>query len=317
MKGIPAIWFGLMLLALLTALTFWIDKVAEPPAAKRDGSNRHDPDYIVNNFSTLRTNGFGNPRYKLEGAEMRHFPDDDSTELTKPRFSLYSLKKPTTEIIADRGQVSANGENVYFMDNVKVVRAGTQRKAELTVVTDYLHIIPDQDLAQTNRPVTILQAPHTVLRANAMQFYKKQSILNLQGHVKVHYVRPDALPSKALTIEQVAGSQPRLMPRKSVVQPQLDSLVPPPASKGAVPVKVNPQVNKLELTAPLQAPAVQPAKEKSQPEATSSIQAGKQQVKQHKIKKKAKTDTQAKPSKPKPTQAKKSKAKIRRHYENP
>ena len=316
MKGIPAIWFGLMLLALLTALTFWIDKVAEPPAAKRDGSTRHDPDYIVNNFTTLRTNGFGNPRYKLEGAEMRHFPDDDSTELTKPRFSLYSFKKPTTEIIADRGQVSANGENVYFMDNVKVVRAATQQKAELSMVTDYLHIVPDQDLAKTDHPVTILQAPHTVLRANAMQFYKKQGVLNLQGRVKVHYVRPDTAPSKAFTIEQVAGSQPRLMPRKSVVQPQLDTLLPSPASIGVVPAKKNSQVNKLELTAPLQTQTSQSAKEE-QPKTVSSIKAEKQEVKKHKIKKKAETDTQAKPSEPKPTQVKKSKARIRRHYENP
>lgn len=307
MKGLPAIWFGLILLALMTALTFWIDKVAEPPPPKRDGSTRHDPDYIVTNFSTLRTNGFGNPRYKLEGVEMRHFPDDDSTELTKPRFSFYSLKTPATVIVGDRGQVSANGENVYFMDNVKVVRAGTQRKAELTVVTDYLHIIPDQDLAQTNRPVTILQAPNTVLRANAMQFYKKQSILNLQGRVKVHYVRP-TLPNKALTIEQVAGKQPRLMPGSSVVHPQLNTLVPSDA-KDAQPIKANPPANKLEPAAPLQAPS----KEKAQPKTE------KHKAKKHKDKKKAKADTttQAKPSKLKPSQTENSKARVRRHYENP
>ncbi|MFM9913014.1 MAG: LPS export ABC transporter periplasmic protein LptC [Methylophilaceae bacterium] len=311
MKGLPAIWFGLMLLALLTALTFWIDKIAEPLAAKRDGSNRHDPDYIVNNFSTLRTNGFGNPRYRLEGTEMRHYPDDDSTDLTKPRFSMYSLKKPTTQILADRGQVSANGENVYFMDNVKVVRAATQRKAEMTLVTDYLHIIPDQDLAQTDRPVTILQEPRTVIHANAMQFYKKQGVLNLQRHVKVHYERPNAPPSKALSIEQVAGSKPRIMP-SSVVRPQLDSLIVPPAVKAVMPVKADPvkanPVNMLEMDAPLQVPAAP---------ATQEVKPPKPKNKSLNKKSKAKKDTQAKPSKPKPPQAKKSKEKIRRHYENP
>lgn len=225
MKGIPAIWFGLMLLALLTVLTFWIDKIAEPPAAKRDGSTRHDPDYIVYNFSTLRTNGFGNPRYQLDGAEMRHYPDDDSTDLVKPRFSMYTLKKPTTTIIGDRGQVSANGENVYFMDNVKVVRTATPRKAEMTVLTDYLHIVPNLDMAQTDRPVTILQAPRTVIRAVGMQFYKKQGIVNLHNKVRVHYERPDAAFTKAFSIEQVAGTAPRLLP-SSVVKPKLDSLVP-------------------------------------------------------------------------------------------
>jgi lipopolysaccharide export system protein LptC len=296
MKGLPAIWFGLMLLALLTALTFWIDKVAEAPVAKRDGSTRHDPDYIVSNFSTLRTNGFGNPRYKLEGVEMRHFPDDDSTDLIKPRFSMFALKKPTTEIVGDRGRVSANGENVYFMDNVKVVRAATPRKAELTVVTDYLHIVPNQDLAQTDRPVTILQAPRTVIHAVGMQFYKKQGIVQLHQKVRVHYERPDAAFTKALSIEQVAGTAPRLLSGKSVVQPQLDSLVP--SQPIAPPV---PQIKQSPV-----APA-------------SAVKAGEPKAKKNtKSKKVAKAKSkQAKPRKVKQTEAKKSKTRIRRQYENP
>jgi lipopolysaccharide export system protein LptC len=309
MKGLPAIWFGLMLLALLAALTFWVDKVAEPPAAKRDGSTRHDPDYIVNNFSTLRTNGFGNPRYKLEGTEMRHFPDDDSTELTKPRFSLFSLKKPTTEIIADRGQVSSNGENVYFMDNVKVVRAATQRKAEMTVLTDYLHIIPDQDFAKTDRPVTILQAPRTVIHAVGMEFYKKQGIVNLHHKVKVHYEHPDAAFTKALSIEQVAGTQPRLMPgksaiRNSVVQPQPDNLVPLPV--------IAPPPKAPQLKAEPVAPAT-PAKAEK-PEVKKALAKKKTPAKKAK---KTRTKKQAKSDKTQPDKVKKSKTRIRRQYENP
>lgn len=219
MRGLPAIWFGLLLLTLLTALTFWVDRVVQPPPPKRDGSTRHDPDYIVNNFSSTRTDGFGNPRYDLAGTEMRHFPDDDSTELTRPHYTIYSQKKQTTQIFSDKGKVSANGENIYFVDNVKVLRAGTAEKAEMTLLTSYLHVTPDQDMAQTDRPVTILQAPHTVISATGMRYYKKDGILNLSKRVKVHYQRPDARAAKPLTLEQVAGNRQFIDKVPSVVKP--------------------------------------------------------------------------------------------------
>jgi len=207
MRGIPAIWFSLIVLALLAALTAWIDRAVQPPQPKRDGSTRHDPDYIIDNFSSSRADRFGNPRFSLAGVQMRHYPDDDSTELVRPAFTQFSLKKPTTRIEGQRGLVSSNGENVYFMDNVKVVRAATRSKGELTVLTEYLHIVPERDFVETDRPVTILQAPRTVIHAKGMEYYKKEGLLKLFGNVKVHYERPDALPMPPLTIEQVAGAK--------------------------------------------------------------------------------------------------------------
>ncbi len=214
MRGIPAIWFALIVLALLAVLTFWIDRAVQPPQPKRDGSTRHDPDYIINNFVSSRADQNGSPRYSLAGIEMRHFPDDDSTELVRPAFTQFSLKKPTTRIEGQRGTVSANGENVYFMDNVKVVRAATRAKGELTVLTEYLHIVPDRDFVETDRPVTILQAPRTVIHGNGMEYYKKDGSLKLFNRVKVHYERPDAPPAPPLTIEQVAPEKAKVAPIK-------------------------------------------------------------------------------------------------------
>jgi lipopolysaccharide export system protein LptC len=223
----------------------------QPPQLKRDGSTRHDADYIVTNFTSTRADLFGNPRYSLAGVEMRHFPDDDSTELVHPQFALYALKKPTTQILADRGKVSSNGDNVYFMDNVKVTRSATATKGELTVMTDYLHIVPQQDFVETDRPVVILQAPHTVIHSVGMEYYKKLGILNLKSRVKVHYERPDASFLKSLTIEQVAGNQ-SFVRNKSVVEgigvpvvqaPVIKQKAAPPkktAAKAAKPKKLTP-----------------------------------------------------------------------------
>jgi lipopolysaccharide export system protein LptC len=212
LKGVSTIWFPLAILALLAALSLWVDRVVQPPQLQPDGSSRHDPDYIVNNFNTLITSNQGDPRYQLAAIEMMHFPDDDSTQLKRPRFTQYSTRKPFTQIQAQRGLVSPNGENVYFMDNVKVIRGATRQKGEMTVLTEYLHIIPDQDLVQTDRPVSILQAPRSTARANAMEYNKKLGILKLDGNVKVHYEKPgsNAAPLKTVPVlkpAQASGSK--------------------------------------------------------------------------------------------------------------
>jgi lipopolysaccharide export system protein LptC len=238
MKGLPATWFGLMLLALLAALTFWIDRAVQPPQPKRDGSTRHDADYIVTNFTSTRADPFGNPRYSLAGAEMRHFPDDDSTDLVRPRFALYALKKPTTQIIADRGQISSNGDNVYFMDNVKVIRAATATKGEMTVLTNYLHIMPQQDYVETDKPVVILQAPHTVIHATGLEFYKRLGIVKLKSHVKVHYEKPDAAFLKSLTMDQAAGNKSFVKNKSVVIGVGIPEIKTPPVAKAkAAPAK--------------------------------------------------------------------------------
>lgn len=199
MQGRSAIWFPLTLLALLAALTFWIDRTVQPPQPKRDGSSRHDVDYRMNNFTTTKSDRAGVPRYVLSAIELRHYPDDDSTELVRPRFTQYAARKPYTQIQGQRGQVSSNGEDVYFMDNVIVERGAMPGRGKMTVLTEYLHLIPEQEMAVTDRPVSILQEPRTVIRATGMEYNKKQRVLKLFNRVRVHYERPgtDAPPLKA------------------------------------------------------------------------------------------------------------------------
>ncbi len=200
MHGRSAIWFPLVLLTLLAAITFWVDRAIQPPQPGRNGNARHDPDYIVSNFVLNKPDSKGNPRYTLASIEMKHFPDDDTTELLRPRFTQYAVNKPTTQVQSQRGRVSGDGKNVYFMDNVRLVREASRSKGELTVLTDYLHVLPDQEIVATDLPVKILQAPRTVITANGMELNKKKRTLKLFQHVRVHYESPNLPMKKAAPI---------------------------------------------------------------------------------------------------------------------
>jgi lipopolysaccharide export system protein LptC len=185
-----AIFFPLILATALAIITFWINLTVEQQGPKIDGSNRHDPDYTMNNFVTTQTDVTGKLRYVLAAAEMVHYPDDDSTVLQRPRFTQYTTNKPYTQIEGLRAYVSSDGEEVELVDNVKVVRQAFEDKGEMQVSTEKLIILPNQDLVKTNSPVVITQAPKTVIHATGMIYDKKKQTVTLYKRVKAHYERP-------------------------------------------------------------------------------------------------------------------------------
>lgn len=191
-----AIIFPLALLSMLALLTLWINKAVQPTAPKLDGSSRHDPDYVVNNFVTTQTDIHGELRYKLAATEMKHFPDDDSSTLVRPHYIQFATDKPYTQVEGARGTVSSNGEEVELFDRVKVTRPAFAGKGEMTVETDYLNILPNEDIVKTDSPLVIRQAPKTIIYATGMLYEKKLKTVTLLHKVRAHYERPNITTSK-------------------------------------------------------------------------------------------------------------------------
>ena len=181
--------FPLALLAMLAALTLWLDRTVQPPAAPRDGSARHDPDYIVDNFSAVRLGPDGIPQHQVEAKRMLHYPDDDTTHLEAPRYTSFEGRQPQITIVSETALVSREGGAVDFMTNVKAVRAATARNSELTLTTDHLRVVPDDHIAYTERPVTIVDA-NTKLTAVGLELDDKAKTVKLKSNVRASYVQP-------------------------------------------------------------------------------------------------------------------------------
>ena len=176
----------LVLIGVLTALTFWLDRTMQPPVRDATGASRHDPDYIVDNLTAVRMSEGGVASYTLSAAKMLHFPDDDSTQLTNPHLVSYGSPKAPMTITASEALVSADGENVYFQDNVRVTRAAYDDFSELVMRTAFLHVIPDDNIARTNRPVTITDAA-TEVNAVGLEVNSETHIIKLLSKVRGTY----------------------------------------------------------------------------------------------------------------------------------
>lgn len=179
-------WFPIFLLAALAALTFWLDSFVRPPPAAGSAAARHDPDYIVDGLSAVRIDEKGSVKYTLNAERMVHYPDDDTTHLRRPRFVSYATAQSPVAITSREGLVSSEGENLYFREDVVVTRAPYAKRSELVVRTEYLHVIPDSNIARTDRPVTITDA-NTTVHAVGLELNAETQVLRLLSRVRGIY----------------------------------------------------------------------------------------------------------------------------------
>lgn len=180
-------WLPLLPLLGLLGVTYWLNQQVQQEAPKPDSNKRHDPDAIMENFSAVKMNQLGVPRFIMNAKKMLHYPDDDSTELEKPYLTTLTAGRPPVHTFSQRGMVSSKGDEVFLHDNVNVVREASADREELTLLTEYLHIIPDQDLANTDRPVTIVDA-HNTTHAIGLEMDNKTRILKLLAQVRSEHV---------------------------------------------------------------------------------------------------------------------------------
>jgi lipopolysaccharide export system protein LptC len=180
--------FPLLLLAVLAALTFWLDQAVQQ-VEKSAESARADPDLIIDNIVARRLDVNGKVKHILYASRMSHFPHDDSTHLVSPRFiSNASANAPVT-ITSRTARVSSGGENVYFEDDVRAVRAPYDNRTAMTLETSFLHVIPDDHIARTDRAVTITDA-HTVATAIGLELNSETRTVKFLSHFRGTYHDP-------------------------------------------------------------------------------------------------------------------------------
>ena len=145
----PTSWLPLVVLALLVGLTLWLNQLVQTPQGRNDGSRRHDPDLVVENFNAKKLGTDGRVLYTLAAKKMVHYPDDDSAHLEHVTLEAFEPGQPKMTVTADRGRLEQGGDRVWIEDHVVVVRDADPKVGALRVTTDRLLVLPDAGIART------------------------------------------------------------------------------------------------------------------------------------------------------------------------
>lgn len=157
MKNWGSALFPLSLLLALAGLTFWLRHAIELPEERKDGKNRHDADYVIDQPRLRKLDKTGRLQYTLDAVEIRHFPDDDTTDVTKPKLAYLHPTRPSVTTSAERAHVSEDGNQVVFYENVQIERAATPTQETMLATMSELTVRPEDEKAFTKSPVLMTQ----------------------------------------------------------------------------------------------------------------------------------------------------------------
>jgi lipopolysaccharide export system protein LptC len=167
------------MLLMLAGLTLWLDRASQP-SGEAQQITRHDPDYIVDNFTIKRLDAQGKLYQTLQAKQMRHYPDDDSTEADAPHMIYHQERK--TVLSADKAWISTGGTTVQLEQNVHVTHEN-DNAPDTELRTSTLTVLPDEEIARTQAPVTITQG-QTVIHGKGMESNNKTRTSVLGGRVQ-------------------------------------------------------------------------------------------------------------------------------------
>ena len=187
-------WSPVILLLLLAGLTWWLDARVRTPAAP-GGAAEQDPEFYIEGYTGVRMNPDGTRRYELTGTRLTHYSEENGSMLASPSLLYYDYERAPVKVSSDTAEVEGGGKNVYFRGNVTIARPAFASNPPLGVATSFLHVIPDQEFAKTDQPVTMTEGKSTA-RAVGLEFDNRPGKIRVLSTVQAHYENPRSRVAK-------------------------------------------------------------------------------------------------------------------------
>lgn len=186
-RRLPAL-LTLALFLLLASGSLWMLKVAQRSDGNAPASGqRTDPDYIIEGFRYVKVARDGSAEYVIEGDRLAHDPVSDESLITRARLNSYARDRAPMTLSSDRARINGDHSKFYLIDNVRLNRPQTRGSEALTIESDYMVVLPDQDIVRTDRTVHG-RIGNSTLEGVGMEADNKKRQLTLQSRVHATYL---------------------------------------------------------------------------------------------------------------------------------
>lgn len=135
-------------LLLLVLVSGWLNRAMEKKIVYQPET--HSPDYFLNHFTAITMSENGKPDKRLSADRMVHFPDDDTTELTKPTMTIYDADRPPWKVRSETGWVSGDKELLFLQGKVNIDRSEAPGVRPFQIITSDLRVQPNNNYAETD-----------------------------------------------------------------------------------------------------------------------------------------------------------------------
>jgi lipopolysaccharide export system protein LptC len=180
----------LLLMAALAAGTWWLVRNAPvlethraaPPA-------RHEVDYVMTNFVVQRFAADGSLRTQIEGAVLRHYPDNDTLEIDDAHIRAIGTNGTVTLASAKLALANGDGSEVQLIGNAHVTRPAEGKQEEVEFRSEFMHAFRNVEQVRSNKPVVVTQGT-SVVHAEGMVYDNLSRVVELMGHSSASFTPP-------------------------------------------------------------------------------------------------------------------------------
>lgn len=169
----------ILFLIILAAASVWLERAVQS-AFPEEKKLRHDPDFWAENLIVKKYGPEGTLKNTLTVSKMVHYPDDDTTILTKPSMRYH--RTPSVTVSATTGLMSTDGKEIVLVDKALVTRESIETKPATQVATRILTLFTDDERAVSREPVTITQGL-TVINGSGLDANNGTGITVVSGRV--------------------------------------------------------------------------------------------------------------------------------------
>lgn len=182
----------LLMMAVLASGTWWLVRNApaiDAPLAALPP--RHEADYTMTRFMIQRFDSSGALRTQIEGARLRHFPDDDTLEVEDARIRAIGSDGTVTVATAKKALASGDGSELQLRGDAHVTRPafGAAKGEAIEFRSEFLQAFRNVERLRSHLPVIVTQG-RSVVRADGMEYDNLARIVDLKGRTSASFVPP-------------------------------------------------------------------------------------------------------------------------------
>ncbi len=185
----------LLLMAALALATWWLVKNSPQPArVQPPRSVTSEPDYTMRQFAIERFDAGGRLKLRIEGAQLRHFPDSDRIEIESATIRAYAPDGRVTLATARRALGNGDGSEIQLLGGAEVT-AQDAGGVPLVMRGEFLHAFLVTERIRSHLPVLVRQGG-SELRAAGLEYDHTTRRLDLKGPLRA-VLTPRAPPRPA------------------------------------------------------------------------------------------------------------------------
>lgn len=177
----------LAVLAVVVALTAWLQDSAVPPAKEPEVlTSKHSIDFYMEAYDATVMNEQGKRSHRIISPKMVHFPDDDTAEYDSPYMLIYREQGNPWQINARRGWSATKGDSILLTGDVVLNRKKSAHNEAMKLETEKLRVLPDDEYAETDTAV-VMYGENQKTTARGMRAYLAKGQIQLLDEVKTRY----------------------------------------------------------------------------------------------------------------------------------